>query len=341
MIPYIFSVQKGVKKYMEVTAEILKRIYYLMNRCRIFEERAVVEYQKGRIPGFVHTSIGQEAVPSAVCAMLKKDDFIFATHRGHSHIIAKGAKFDKMMAELFAKKSGYCNGKGGSMHIIAPECNVLGCSGIVGSNIPISCGAALAIKMKKWERVIVCFLGDGATFTGAFHEGLGIASAFDLPVVYVCDNNQYAISTNWKDYVKLEHLADRAKGYGIPGISVDGMDAKALAEVAGDAIERARAGGGPTFIEGRTYRYYGHGQYDTGETYRTKEEVENWKRKDPITNLYSFLLKQGIMTEEENEKMKNALLNEIEDAVNFALESPEPDSAEAYVGMYAENLQNN
>jgi TPP-dependent pyruvate/acetoin dehydrogenase alpha subunit len=315
-----------------------KEIYMLMKRCRAFEERVVIEYRKGNIPGFVHTSIGQEAIPSAICAMLEKDDYILTTHRGHSDIISKGARLDKMMAELFAKKTGYCKGKVGSMHIVAPECNVLGCSAIVGAGIPIACGVALACKMKNWGRVTVCFLGDGTTFTGAFHEGVGIAAAFTLPVIFVCENNQYAISTYWKDYLKLENIAARANGYGIPGVSVDGMDAKAIAEVASEAIQRAREGGGPTLIEGRTYRYYGHGQYDPGTTYRTKEEVEKWKEKDPIKKLYSFLLNERLITEIENQEIEAKLSRELDEAVKFAQESPEPEIEEACKDNYCESL---
>ena len=323
---------------MKLSNEKLKEIYLLMKRCRAFEERAVIEYRKGNIPGFVHTSIGQEAISSAVCAMLQKDDYILTTHRGHSDILSKGARLDKMMAELFAKKTGYCEGKVGSMHIVAPECNVLGCSAIVGAGIPIACGVALACKMKNWRRVTVCFLGDGTTFTGAFHEGVGIAAALDLPVIFVCENNQYAISTYWKDYLKLENIAARANGYGIPGVSVDGMDAKAIAETARDAIERAREGGGPTFIEGRTYRYYGHGQYDPGTTYRTKEEVEKWKKKDPIKKLYSFLLQERLITEIENQEIDAKLSRDLDEAVKFALESPEPEIEEAGKDNYCESL---
>lgn len=323
---------------MKINNEKLKEIYLTMKRCRAFEERVVMEYRKGRIPGFVHTSVGQEAIPSAVCCLLEKDDYILATHRGHSEIIAKGAKLDKMMAELFARETGYCKGKGGSMHMIATECNVLGSSAIVGAGVPIACGVALASKMKNLRRVTVCFLGDGATFTGAFHEGVGIAAAFDLPVVFVCENNQYAVSTYWKDYLKLENIADRAQGYGIPGVSIDGMDAIAIAKAAGDAIERARKGGGPTLIEGRTYRYYGHGQYDPGTTYRTRDEVEEWKRKDPVKRLYSFLSEKGLITEVENQEIDAKLSRELDEVVEFALKSPEPKIEEALMDVYCDNV---
>jgi len=323
---------------MKVSNKKLKEIYHLMKRSRAFEERAVMEYRKGRIPGFVHTSIGQEAISSGVCGLLEKDDYVLSTHRGHSDIISKGAEFDKMMAELFARQTGYCKGKGGSMHIIAPECNVLGCSGIIGATVPWASGVALACKMKKWDRVTVCFIGDGTIFQGAFHEGINIAAAFDLSVIFVCQNNQYAISTYWKDYTKLPNIAARAKGYGIPGISVDGMDAKAVAEVAGDAIEKARKGEGPTFIEGVTYRYHGHGQYDPGTTYRTKEEVEEWKKKDPINKLYSLLLNKKLITEKENQEFEERLSLELDEAVEFALKSPEPRIEEACTDIYCEDL---
>lgn len=325
---------------MKVNSEKLKEIYVMMKRCRLFDERVRTEYYKGTIPGFAHPSSGQEAIPCAVCALLQKDDYVIATHRGHSQIIAKGAELDRMMAELFARETGYCGGRVGSMHIAAPECNALLCSGIVGASVPIASGIALACKMQNWNRVTVCFLGDGATFTGAFHEGIGIAAAFDLPVIFVCENNQYAVSAFWKDYLKLENIADRARGYGIPGVSVDGMDAVAIVEAAGDAIERARKGGGPTFIEGRTYRYYGHGQYDPGTTYRTKEEVEEWKKKDPISRLYSLLLglEGGVITEDENREIEAKLLRELDEAVEFALKSPETKVEEALRHVYCGNL---
>ncbi len=319
---------------MDVAKDKLKEIYILMKRCRMFEERAVEEYRRGRIPGFVHTSIGQEAVPSAICALLEPTDYVFATHRGHSEIIAKGARFDRMMAELFARPSGYCQGKGGSMHIIAPECNVLGCSAIVGAGIPIACGVGLACKLKKSSRVTVCFFGDGATFTGAFHEGIGIAASFDLPVIFVCENNQYAISTHWRDHLKLPNIAARTAGYGIHGISVDGMNPEEIAEVAADVINDVRNGKGPFLIEAQTYRYYGHGQYDTGEKYRTEEEVESYKQRDPIQRLYSKLVEMAVINDRENRDLEVTIKDELDKSVEIALNEPHPPHDAAFSDVF-------
>jgi len=300
-----------------------------MKRCRAFEERAIVELRKG-MPGFVHSSIGQEAIPCAICPFLQKDDYIITTHRGHSDIIARGAKLDRMMAELYARETGYCKGISGSMHIAALDLNILGALGIVGSGVPIASGVALACKMKKWNRVTVCFLGDGATCTGSFHEGLVFAAAFDLPVVFVIANNQYEESTHWKYWGRrLDNLAQRASGYGIPGVSVDGNDAEAVAEAAIEAIETARHGKGPTLIEGVTFRIHGHHMGDPGG-YRTKEEIEKWKKKDPIDKLYSRLLKANLITNKENQEIEAKISQEIEEAVKFALDSPKIKPEDAF-----------
>jgi len=318
----------------EIGNEKLKEIYTTMLRIRAFEERAIVEYRKGLCPGFIHPSIGQEASPAAVCAFLRDDDYILTTHRGHGDIIAKGARFDKMMAELFAKETGYCKGRGGSMHIVAPDLNMLGATAIVGAGVPIASGVALACKMQNLDRVTICFLSDGATCTGAFHEGLGMAAIWDLPVVFVCENNQYAMSTPQRDYTKLENLADRTKAHGVPGISVDGNDAVAVAKVASKAIEMAREGGGPTFINAITYRYYGHHMGDPGTSYRTKEEIEEWRKRDPIKRLQDRLLQAKIVTESEIEDIKASLTRELDEAVKFATESPEPKTEDALNNVY-------
>jgi len=311
----------------------LKEIYTTMVRIRFFEERAMSEYRKG-LPGFIHPSIGQEAIPAAVCAFLREDDYIISTHRGHGDIIAKGARLDRMMAELFAKETGYCKGKGGSMHIAAVDRNILGATGIVGDGIPIAAGVALGCKMKNLDRVVVAFFGDGATNSGAFHEGIGLAAAWNLPVLFVCQNNQYQQSTPIRDYTRLSDLSDRAKGYGFPGISVDGNDAIAVAEVAREAIESARSGKGPILIVGTTYRPYGHHMGDPGTSYRTKEEIEEWKKKDPIDRLRNQLLQNKIATESEIEEIHNATLRELDEAVKFATESPEPKVEEALEDIY-------
>jgi pyruvate dehydrogenase E1 component alpha subunit len=317
----------------EIEKVKLREIYNTMVRIRAFEERAIREYRKG-LPGFIHSSVGQEVIPAAVCAFLRKDDYIISTHRGHAHIIAKGARFDKMMAELFAKETGYCKGKGGSMHIAAVDLNIVGATGIVGDGIPIASGVALGCKMQQLDRVIVSFFGDGATCSGAFHEGLGIASIWDLPVVFICENNQYQQSTPIRNYTKLENLADRAKAYDIPGLSVDGNDPVAVAKVASEAIENARSGKGPTLIVGTTYRFYGHHMGDPGTSYRTREEVEKWKKQDPIERFRARLLKERVFTESEAEEIQTATVRELDEAVNFAIESPEPGIEEALDDIY-------
>ena len=316
---------------MKVSNEKLKDIYVLMKRCRAFEERALVEVRKGVIPRSIHLSIGEEAIPCAICSFLQEDDYLITSHRGHSDIIARGARFDKMMAELCGRETGYCRGVGGSMHLAALDLNILGALGIVGSGLPLASGVALACKMRKWDRVTVCFFSDGATCTGSFHEALVFAAAFDLPVVFVLANNQYEESTHWKYWGwKLENLAQRASGYGIPGVSVDGNDAEAVAEAAIEAIDRARQGKGPTLIEGVTYRIYGHHTGDPGDYYRSKEESEEWKNKDPIDRLYSRLLKANLITEKENKEIEGKISKEIEEAVQFALDSPEIKPEEAF-----------
>ena len=317
----------------EIGTAKLKEIYTTMVRIRFFEERAMSEYRKG-LPGFIHPSVGQEAIPAGVCAFLREDDYIISTHRGHGDIIAKGARLDRMMAELFAKETGYCKGKGGSMHIAAVDRNILGATGIVGDGIPIAAGVGLACKMQNLDRVVVAFFGDGATNSGAFHEGVGLASAWCLPVLLVCQNNQYQQSTPTRDYCRLTDLADRAKSYGIPGVTVDGNDAIAVAEVAGEAIESCRKGNGPILIVATTYRPYGHHMGDPGTSYRTKEEIEEWKKKDPIERLRNQLLQNKMATKAEIEKIHNATLRELDEAVKFSIESPEPRPEEALEDIY-------
>ncbi len=312
----------------------LKEIYRTMVRIRAFEERAIAEYRKGNCPGFIHASVGQEAIPAAVCAFLREDDYILTTHRGHGDIVAKGARLDRMMAELYARETGYCKGRGGSMHIVAADLNMLGATAIVGAGVPIASGVALGCKMQNLDRVTVCFIGDAATCTGAFHEGLGMAAVFDLPVVFVCENNKYGMSTPQKDYTKLETLADRAKAHAIPGVSVDGNDAEAVAGAASEAIERARNGKGPTLIDAATYRYHGHHMGDPGTSYRSKAEIEEYQKFDPIERLQKCLLESGVITEAEIEGLRGSLAKELDEAVRFAAESPEPKVEDALENIY-------
>jgi TPP-dependent pyruvate/acetoin dehydrogenase alpha subunit len=315
---------------MEVNGETLKEIYRLMKRCRGFEERAIIELRKG-MPGFIHSSIGQEAIPCAISAFLGKEDYIVTNHRGHSDIIARGASFERTFAEMYAKEPGYCKGLSGSMHIAAFDLNIIGAVAIVGSGIPLASGVALACKQKNLDRLVVCYFGDGATCTGSFHEGIGFAAAFNLPVLFVCQNNQYEEGTPWTYWGgKLQCLADRARGYGIPGVSVDGNDAVAVASAAAESIRKIRKGGGPILLEGMTYRIHGHHMGDPGTSYRTKEEVEEWKRKDPIRKLYTLLLEKKLITAEEESEMEAGIQRELDGAVKFALASPEVDPAKVF-----------
>ncbi len=318
----------------EIDAAKLKEMYTIMVKIRFFEERAITEYRKG-LPGFVHPSIGQEAIPAGVCAFLREDDYTITTHRGHGDIIAKGAQLDRMMAELFAKKTGYCKGKGGSMHIADVSRNILGATGIVGDGLPIAAGVGAALKMQGTDSIMVAFFGDGATNSGGFHEGIGLAAAWCLPVLFVCQNNQYQQSTPTRDYCRLTDIADRAKGYGIPGMSVDGNDAIAVAEVAIEAIDKCRKGEGPILIVANTYRTVGHHMGDPGTSYRPKEEIEEWKKKDPIKRLRQQMVQNKMATDAELDEIEQSVLRELDEAVKFAQESPEPAPEEALEDIYA------
>jgi pyruvate dehydrogenase E1 component alpha subunit len=311
------------------------KMYQTMVRIRLFEQRIMELFQQGRLPGFLHLSIGQEAVPTGVCAHLRPNDYISSTHRGHGDVIAKGARLDRMMAELYGKSTGYCKGKGGSMHIADLELGILGANGIVGAGIPIATGTALAFRMRRTDQVAVCFFGDGGSNTGAFHEGLNLASVWNLPVVFVCENNQFAESTPQRVHQKIKDIAVRALAYDIPGETVDGMDVLEVYRVAGEAIARARAGGGPTLVECKTYRFYGHYVGDPGTAYRPLEEVEEWKQRDPIPTFARRLVADGMTTEAELQAIDAAVQRELEDAIRFAEASPEPDLEEALRDIYA------
>ncbi|UCB45357.1 MAG: thiamine pyrophosphate-dependent dehydrogenase E1 component subunit alpha, partial [Spirochaetota bacterium] len=314
---------------------IKKKMYITMLRIREFENRAIKEYRKGNIPGFIHPSIGQEAMAAGFTPFIKKEDYFLCTHRGHGVVVAKGAKTDMMMAELFGKETGYCKGKAGSIHIAAFDLNIVGANGIVGANIPIASGVALACKLRKPGTITVCFFGDGATCTGAFHEGVSFAAAFSLPIVFVISNNQFALSTSPSYHSRqVERLSDKAKGYGLPGITVDGNDAVAVGEAAQKAIDHARNGKGPTVIEGVTFRIYGHHLGDPGTGYRKEEDVEKAKKHDPIILLRKRLLNEGIITEKDDERIVADAREEMEKAVEFALNSREPSPEDALKDVY-------
>jgi len=320
---------------LHIDKDIALQMYQTMVRIRLFEQRIMELFQEGRLPGFLHVSIGQEAVPTGVCAHLRASDYISSTHRGHGDVIAKGARLDLMMAELYGKKTGYCKGKGGSMHIADLELGILGANGIVGAGIPIATGTALAFKMRRTDQVAVCFFGDGGSNTGAFHEGLNLASVWNLPVVFVCENNQFAESTPQRVHQKIKDIAVRALAYDIPGETVDGMDVLEVHRAAGEAIARARAGGGPTLLECKTYRFQGHYVGDPGTAYRLPQEVEEWKQRDPIPSFAHRVVAEGLITAAELQAIDAALQRELEDAIQFAEASPEPDLEDALQDIYA------
>ena len=314
---------------------MLLEIYRKMVAVRVFEETAADLFLKGQLPGFLHSYIGEEAVASGVCAHLTPQDVITSTHRGHGHAVAKGARLDMMMAELFAKKTGYCHGKGGSMHIADLDLGILGANGIVGAGVPIATGAGLALKLKGSDRVTVAFFGDGGSNTGAFHEGVNMAAVWNLPVVFVCENNQYAESTPRDVHQRIKDVAQRAMAYDIPGVVADGMDVFDVYQKTGEAIDRARTGGGPTLVETKTYRFMGHYVGDP-QTYRSKDEVEQWKKRDPIAMFRKRVVEEGKITAAELDAIDAAIAKEMEQAVEFARQSPEPDIESALQDIFTE-----
>ncbi len=318
---------------MSIDTEKLLWMYTNMLKIRRFEERVGELFAAGKIPGFVHLYIGEEAVATGVCAHLRKDDYITSTHRGHGHLISKGGDLKLMMAELFGKRTGYCKGKGGSMHIADVDLGILGANGIVGGGPPIATGAALAAKYKGTDQVAVCFLGDGASNQGTFHEGVNMASIWKLPVIFVVENNMYGISLSQTRSMRVQDIADRAAAYDIPGFVVDGNDVIAVYEAAGEAIQRARAGEGPALIECKTYRYRGHFEGDP-MIYRTREEEEMWKAKDPIPRFEAKLMEMGILSEAQAREINERIIAEVEEAVRFAEESPWPAPEEVLEDVY-------
>ncbi len=309
-------------------------MYISMVRIRKFEEKVVELFAQGKIPGFVHSYIGEEAVAVGACSALEPTDYITSTHRGHGHLIAKGGDLKYMMAELYGKKTGYCKGKGGSMHIADVDLGILGANGIVGAGLPIATGAALSSYLQRNGRVALCFFSDGASNRGTFHESLNMASIWKLPVVFLCENNMYGISMPQRKGMAVEDIADRAAAYGIPGVVVDGNDVIAVYEAVKEAVTRARAGGGPTLIEAKTARWRGHFEGDP-QIYRTPEEIEDWKKKCPIMRFQEKLIKMGILDEAKIREIESMIAREVEEAVRFAEESPYPEPEEALEDVYA------
>jgi pyruvate dehydrogenase E1 component alpha subunit len=310
-------------------------MYKTMVTIRLFEGRLPELYATG-FTGLTHLYIGQEAVAAGVCANLRKEDYITSTHRGHGHVIAKGGELKYMMAELFGKKTGYCKGKGGSMHIANINIGILGANGIVGGGIPIAVGAALSCKMRKTDQVTACFFGDDASNTGAFHEGLNLASIHHLPVVFICENNLYGISVPQKQHQAIKDISIRAKAYNMPGITVDGNDVLAVYEASGKAVERARTGEGPTLIECKTYRWRGHheGDPNRGSRYRPAKEVEEWMKKCPIRRFEERLIQKKILSKEKVKTIREEIEKEIDKAIAFARESPYPNPQDLYEDVY-------
>jgi len=319
---------------MDIPKETLIWMFETMLKIRHFEERVKNLFAAGELPGFVHLYLGQEAVAAGACAPLCEDDYITSTHRGHGHIIAKGGDMKRMMAELYAKVTGYNKAKGGSLHIADPSLGILGANGIVGAGIPIATGAALSARLRGSDQVTVCFFGDGATGQGTFHEAINLASAFALPIVYMCENNGYAVGTHTRDTRNIDDIADRGAAYGIPGVVVDGNNVVAVYEAAREAVDRARAGEGPSLVECKTYRWRTHFEGEP-DTYRPPEEVEAWIKREPIAPYRQQLIENGVLTEAGAEEIEAAVLRELEDAVEFGRRSPDPEPESALEDLWA------
>jgi len=319
---------------VSIKNEELIDMYRQMLTIRRFEERVVDEYHKNQIPGVVHSYIGQEAIAVGVCANLRPDDRIVSTHRGHGHCIAKGADLNRMMAELYGKSTGYCKGKGGAMHIADFSIGMLGANGIVGAGLPIATGAALAAQLEGGDRVAVCFFGDGACHEGEFHESLNLAAIWQLPILYVCENNLYGANTAAAYAIPLNDIAERASAYAMPGVIVDGNDVVAVYKAAQRAVTTARKGGGPTLLECKTYRWRAHFEGHQVDL-RPADQIKSWKKKCPLAGFKHRLLDEGILAAHDLDEIDHQVCNQIEKAVEFARESPFPDPAEALDGIFS------
>jgi TPP-dependent pyruvate/acetoin dehydrogenase alpha subunit len=317
---------------LELSQEKYLALYRRLMTIRKFEEKVDELFRQAKVIGAVHTSVGQEAVAVGVAEALRPDDLAMATHRGHGHCLMRGAELKPMMAELFGKATGLCRGKGGSMHIVDVTKGMLGAVGIVGAGLPMACGVGLAIKMRRTDQVCVCFFGDNASNGGPFHEALNVAALWKLPVVFVCENNLYGISVSVRKSCSVQDIAVRAKGYGLPGQVVDGMDVLAVAAAARKAVARARRGEGPSLLECKTYRFLGHSRGDPPYgPYRTKEELDSWKARDPRL----LLIKRGNLSPEEVARIDQEVAAALEEAVRFAEESPWPQVETALSEVYA------
>jgi len=328
-------VDTGIRSNRQLSPQSLAAIYRTMLRIRRFEERTAALFVEGVVKGTAHSYIGEEAIASAVCANLGTNDYVGSYHRGHGHCIAKGASLHKMMAELMGRATGYCGGLGGSMHIASLELGILGANGIVGAAMPLSTGAALAAKLKRTGQVAVAFFGDGAANQGVFHESLNLASVWKLPVIFVCENNHYALTTSYRASTSIERIADRAAAYGMPGHRVDGNDVTEVYETVREAVARARDGGGPSLIEALTYRWGQHSMRANLADPRPREELETWKDRDPIKLVEAELLDRGIAGRDALAAIAKEVDDEIESATSFGRGSPEPSVQFMLSAVYA------
>jgi len=299
-------------------------MYRKMLEIRMFELKAQELYRRGLLPGFIHLYVGEEAVAVGVCSALKANDLIFSTHRGHGHALAKGIPPRTVLAELWGKTTGCCGGRGGSMHLFAPEYGFMGTNGVVGDPIPLATGAALSARLRKTGQVVVSFFGDGAVNSGSFHEGLNFGAVWELPILYVCENNLYATEMAFHRATKNTSVQSRAAAYKMPGLEVNGNDVVAVYAAAREAIDRARSGKGPTLIECKTYRTVGHHEGDPGTGYRTKAEVEEWKLRCPIKALREKLLEAESIGEDVLKGIEEEVTHLVEEAVEFSRSSPQP-----------------
>lgn len=323
---------RGLKKKEEPGTETLK-MYKTALTIRLFEEKVDWLFARGKLGGTTHLCIGQEAVAAGVMEALRPDDYIVSTHRGHGHLIARGADITRMFSELLGKREGYCKGRGGTQHLCVMELNFLGTNGITGGGLPIATGAGLSIKLSGDDRVAVCFFGEGASNQGTFHESLNMASAWDLPVVYVCENNMYAMSTRFTNVSRFDDVALRAASFGMPTVIVDGMDAVKVAENTKAMVDKVRRGSGPVLIEAKTYRFCGHSKSDA-RVYRSREQESEWREKDPLIRMERVLLEK--ISHGEIELVRRSVKSMIEDAYSAAERGADPDLKDAAEGVYAE-----
>lgn len=320
---------------MNVSKELALQLYRCMVEQREFELKAYELFRNGKMPGFIHLCVGEEAIAAGVTAHLRKDDYVTSTHRGHGHALAKGIPPREALAELLGKEGGCNGGRGGSMHLYKPQIGFLGTNGVVGAGIPMAAGAALSAKLKGTDHVAVAFLGDGAVNSGNFHEALNMAAAWDLPFIAVCENNMYATETPFTVATKNTHVATRGTSYGMPGVEVDGDDVLAVYEAAGAAIARARRGEGPTLLECLTYRWFGHHVGDPGTSYRPKDEIAAWKARDPVAKLRQQAVDEKLAAASDFDAIDADVRKLIDEASEFSLASPQPDAATALDHVYS------